>query len=295
MRSETSKKNLLLTNTLVIAITELVFMLGGMQIMSWILFAIDSALNLGTDIQGDFVYEMLTFALFLIPTGFCLIYMRITKHESLQVFRKGSLFERFLSLFAGLAIGFITNGALSLLAGLTGSVKITFHCFTPYMVLILPFCFIQCTCEEVLLRGYVPQYMEGRHDWSSVAFVSGALFIFHHYLNMVYYGFSSAFCLNVFLYGVMMYLVVRGNGNFWICCGFHTAWNYTQQYLFGLPNSGLSSSYALFLGSESKDTFFYNTVFGLEGSWITTIVLSLLIMLLIYYCGRKQKEAEHGR
>lgn len=117
----------------------------------------------------------LLFALFLIPIGFCLIYMRITKPESLKVFRKGSLSERFLSLFAGLAIGFITNGALSLLAGLTGSVKITFHCFTPYMVLILPFCFIQCTCEEVLLRGYVPQYMEDRHDWSSVAFVSGAL------------------------------------------------------------------------------------------------------------------------
>ena len=147
MLSETSKKNQLLANTLVIAITELLFMLGGMQIMSWILFAIDSALNLGTDIQGDFVYEMLTLALFLIPIGFCLIYMRITKPESLKVFRKGSLSERFLSLFAGLAIGFITNGALSLLAGLTESVKIKFHCFTPYMVLILPFCFIQCTCE----------------------------------------------------------------------------------------------------------------------------------------------------
>ena len=282
MLTETLKKEHILSNTLVIAFTELLFMLGGLKLMRMIVRAASSAIDSGSDTYSEFMINMIFLASFIIPILFCVLYMRITKPESLQVFRRGSFQKRFLSLLIGLAAGFCVNGLISVMAGLTGSVKITFQTFTPFLLLILPFSFIQCTCEEVLLRGYVPQYMEGRHDWSSVAFVSGVLFIFHHYRNIELFGYSSVFCINVFLVGVMLVLLVRDNGNFWIACGFHTGWNYTQEYLFGLPNSGQSSTFALFSGTESKDTFFYNSVYGNEGSWFTTVVVSLLILLLLY-------------
>ena len=290
MWSETSKKDRILTNTLVVAITELVLMLGGMKVMSLIIREIIIKLNLGTDIKGEFLTEMIGLGGFLIPIGFCLLYMLLTKPATLRVFCKGNFSKRLLSLLIGMVIGFCINGVISLLTGLTGSVTITFQGLTPYMILILPFCFIQCTCEEVMLRGYVPQYMDSRHDWSSVAFVSGGLFIFHHHGNLDSFGFSSVFCINVFLIGVMLYLLIRVNGNFWICCGFHTAWNFTQQYLFGLPNSGMTSSYALFQGTDSKDTFFYNTIYGNEGSWITTVVIVVMILVLLYLGGRAAKK-----
>lgn len=68
--------------------------------------------------------------------------------------------------------------------------------------------------------------------------MSGALFIFHRELNMKYYGFNSIFCLNVFLIGVFLCLMIKWDGNFWIACGFHTAWNYMQFHILGLSNSG---------------------------------------------------------
>lgn len=298
MLTGTSNKDRILDNALVVGITELIFMIGGMHCIRAIILAVSSTLDLGAGSFGEFMTTMITLACFLIPIAFCLIYMRITKPQSLKVFTRGDFQRRLRSLLAGLLIGFFANGLISLLAGLTGAVNISFQSFNFYLILILPFVFIQCTCEEVLLRGYVPVYLKDRHDWSSIAFVSGTLFIFHHYRNLEYFGFSSAFCVNVFLTGVMLYLMVLVNGNFWICCGFHTAWNYTQQCLFGLPNSGQSSSFALFHGTESKDTFFYNSVYGNEGSWMTTIVLSLLIVALLYllYHGRKpDRNRKHNR
>ena len=48
-----------------------------------------------------------------------------------------------------------------------------------------------------------------RHNRDVVCLVSGTLFIFHHILNMIYYGFSVMFCLNVFLMRVLFCLLVR--------------------------------------------------------------------------------------
>lgn len=102
------------------------------------------------------------------------------------------------------------------------------------------------------------------------------------------YGFDAMFCLNVFLAGVIAYLLVKLTGNFWTCCGFHTGWNVTQMYLFGLPNSGISSAVALYQGNEAKDTFFFNTVYGNEGSWCTTIVFLISIAVILYMWKRKE-------
>ncbi len=94
--------------------------------------------------------------------------------------------------------------------------------------------------EEYLCRGFVPAYLKERGHIIIIA-VGGICFIFHHAGNMTMYGFSAIFCLNVFLAGAIMYLLIQISGNFWIVCGFHSAWNYTQQYLFGIPNSGSAS------------------------------------------------------
>ena len=276
-----SKLNKITGNTLIIAFTELVFMIGGMMLMKLVFMAVFPLFHAGDDARGEFIRSGLFYVLFLIPIFLCLLYMRITRPAPLSVFTKGSGGVRIRSLCTGLLIGFLANSLISLLVGLTKTVSYSWRGFSGYILLLLPLVFIQSSCEEILLRGYVPEYLEDRLDWSTVAFVSGILFIFHHYRNLEGYGYSSSFCINVFLLGVLLYLLVRVNGNFWICCGFHTAWNFTQQYLFGLPNSGNSSSIALFTGNDARDNFFYHTVYGNEGSWLTTVVVLILILLLV--------------
>jgi len=41
-------------------------------------------------------------------------------------------------------------------------------------------------------------------------------------------------------------IVTKHTHNMWWAVGQHSAWNFTQEYLFGLPNSGMSSALAIF-------------------------------------------------
>ena len=110
----------------------------------------------------------------------------------------------------------------------------------------------------------------------------GALFIFHHELNMLHYGFNTIFCLNAFLLGVLLCLLIRWDGNFWIACGFHTAWNYMQFHILGLSNSGSTPAVCIFKGVNSASTFFFDYVYGFEGSLCATVLITIGILLLIW-------------
>ena len=46
---------------------------------------------------------------------------------------------------------------------------------------------------------------------------------FQDKVKMEYFGFNAMFALDIFLLGVLLCLLVRWEGNFWVACGFHTA------------------------------------------------------------------------
>lgn len=172
------------SNTLVIAATELIMMLGGMEIMVLFYMPIIMMTTTTDEMRYEFITYGVYYVAFLIPIGICLLYMRYTKPEKLKIFTKGGWkgFCRYVAL--GLLIGFVMNGLISVLAGVSGTVSYSFHTFTWYMPACAVLDFIQCSCEEVLLRGYASPYMEDRHDWSAAAFMSGVPFVFHHIRNM---------------------------------------------------------------------------------------------------------------
>ena len=162
----------------------------------------------------------------------------------------------------------------------TGGVHPVFQGLTWMPLAILPFTFIQCCMEEILIRGFVSTYLEENYKWYVVALIGGILFALNHINNLIYYGFSLVFCINVVLFGVAFYLMVKWSGNFWICCGFHTGWNYTQEFLLGLPNSGVTSGFALFRGENAVKSFVYDPVYGNEGSLLTLVACIILIAVL---------------
>ncbi len=267
------------SNLLFVGFIELLIYNGGLQIK----YGLQEQFDFFTPLMGPELglYFNANFWI-IIPILLTLAFMALTCPGALSVFTEGSAGRKLKALGKGLALGFVLLGLLTLLAVLTGALTFTYKRFDWRLILAILPLFIQCAAEEMLLRGYVPAVVGRRHSWDVECFVSGALFIFHHVINMEYYGFNTMFCLNVFLMGVLLCLLVRWEGNFWIACGLHIAWNYTQIYLFGISNSGESISVGLFQGSLNYGNAFYQEVYGYEGSLSATVLVCAVIAWLIY-------------
>ena len=277
------------SNILFVAAVELIIYNGGLVIK----YAVQHKFGLFALLVGK-EYEIYFNANFwiIIPIIITLIYMRINCPEALSKFTEGSFGRKMRSLGLGLLIGAVVMLFLTLLTRLSGAVTYSYQSFNFLIIPLIFFVFIQCCAEEMLLRGYVPAVLDPHHRYDAVAFVSGTLFIFHHIFNMESIGFSTLFCLNVFLLGVWFYFLVKLEGNFWIACGVHTAWNYVQSYLFGAPNSGYCYPISVMGGANTSSSFFFDYKYGFEGSLCTTVVVTLLILITLHLLKRKGVQLE---
>ena len=272
------------SNLLFIGAAELLIYNVGLQIK----YRAQAQIDLFTPIVGTEygIYYNSNFWI-IIPIILTLAFMWLTCPGALTVFTEGSPVRKLKSLARGLVLGGVAISLLTFLASISGTVTFAFNWLDWQLVPVILPLFIQCTAEELLLRGYVPAVVGAKHSWDVVSFVSGGLFIFHHILNMEYFGFNTMFCLNVFLMGVLLCLLVRAEGNFWIVCGFHTAWNYMQTYIFGVTISGNPSTIGVFQGILNGGNGFFEEAYGYEGSITATVLVTTMILGLIYYLRRK--------
>jgi len=267
-------KNSKFTNLFVVAVTEFLMMYLSLKIKK-------IPLNMCREFcDSAAVINLIRLGLFIIPIIICLIYMKLTYPDKLKIFTAGGPVVSAKALGIGTAIGFVMNFTLCILSLISGSVKYSFLGFNPLLLVAVVCCFIQCSAEEVLIRGYASSYLEDKYPCDVVAFVGGVLFVLHHIGNLKKCGFSAVFCLNVFLIGIILYLLVKLTKSIWVAYGLHTAWNYTQSFIFGSENSGIESTLAFFSSSDKKDSFFCDTVYGNEGTWMCTIVCAVVILIL---------------
>jgi membrane protease YdiL (CAAX protease family) len=139
---------------------------------------------------------------------------------------------------------------------------------------------IQGPAEEVLFRGYLFENL--RNEWgvpTAVVVSSLAFGAFH--------GFNPAFgplpLLNLVLFGVAMalYKVRLDDDQLWGVCAIHTIWNWLQQVVFGLPNSGIATatSNAAFVvtPNASLPGPVWGGGFGPEGTLGATLVLLAVV------------------
>ena len=96
-------------------------------------------------------------------------------------------------------------------------------------------------------------------------------------------GFTVTAGCQIFLVGFVFSLLIYYYDGLWIAIAFHTAWNYTQNIIFGLPNSGIVSAYSIFNleAASARDGLFYNVNFGVEGSIGSSIVLLAVAVALL--------------
>ena len=193
-------------------------------------------------------------------------------------------------ILAGILLGFGTNSFCVLMSWLSGNIKFSYYGFEPVILLMfIAAIFIQSGAEELMDRYYLYEKLRRRYASPLVAIlVNSLVFMLLHIPNP---GFTAKAGSQIFLIGVIFSLLVYYYDSLWAAIWFHTSWNFTQNIIFGLPNSGIVSEYSIFKleAVTAQSGFFYDVKFGVEGSIGSSLVL-LVILIAIILMNRNKPE-----
>ena len=196
--------------------------------------------------------------------------------------------NRFSFLLLGGIVGFAMNGVCVLIAWLHRDIHLQFHIFQPLSLVLLLFCvLVPCIAEELATRVFLYERLRGGYEHPLVAILGNSLFF--AILHLTNKGITVLSVLNILLAGLAMSLVVYYYDSIWFAIAFHTAWNFTQNIIFGLPNSGIVLPYSVFRLDMATDSFAYNVGFGIEGT-ATVDVLLIGFCLVVYLLGSRRRE-----
>lgn len=222
-----------------------------------------------------------------------LLYLRFSKTSRpiLKTVTTATAGNTWANLGLGFLIGFGLN-ALCALAGIAaGNFSLSFVGFNLVGVLLLVVSvFIQSSAEELLCRCYLYQKTL-RTTGSPVATIAitSVVFGLMHIFNS---GVTVLAIVNVTLVGVLFGLMVWKLDSPWMAFAAHASWNFTQNILFGLPNSGNIVPFAIFGiadGTTPTAGFAYDPGFGIEGSGMATVML-LVGCVLVWFIGKKRAQ-----
>ena len=201
--------------------------------------------------------------------------------------RRGNTLPSFL---LGLLLGFLMNGICALSAVLHGDIFLTFNSFNLwYFIFLFVAVFIQSGAEEMVCRGFLFQRLRKTYSSGVVAIIGNSLFFAS--LHLANDGVSFCGFVDNLLIGILFSVIVYYLESIWCAMALHTAWNFTQNIVLGLPNSGNVLPYSVFrLEGGAKSSFFYDTGFGIEGSPFSLVVIVGVIVLIVLY-GRKHNTA----
>jgi len=218
-----------------------------------------------------------------------LLYLRFTKKNRpiLQAVQRKAAGNNWKNLLLGTALGFGLNGLCILAAWLNKDISLYYDSFRPVpFVIIFLAVFVQSSAEELICRGFLYQRLRRSYQNPAVAIIGNSLLF--SVLHLMNDGVTVLSVLNIFAVGILFSFMVFYMDSLWCAMAMHTAWNFTQNILFGLPNSGIVSPYSVFRlnAATARDSLAYNVGFGIEGTLFADIVL-ILACVCIYLWGRK--------
>ena len=204
--------------------------------------------------------------------------------------------NNFKAVLAGILLGFGTNGFCILMSVIMGDIKLSFNEFKPLVFFTFLLCvWIQSGAEEIADRCYLYQKLRRRYRWPVIAVLGNALVFMA--LHMGNTGVTAWGLGQVFLFGVLASLIIYYWDSLWAAIWMHTAWNFSQSIVFGLPNSGIVSKYSVFKleAASARDGIFYNTSFGVEGSKGANAIIGGLIVIILLYglITKRGEKADH--
>ena len=188
----------------------------------------------------------------------------------------------------GLLIGLGLNALCVGIAVFHGDIQLSFSSL-PVLKLLLVFLsvLVQSGGEELLCRGVLYQRLRKgyRNPWVAIL-VNPIVFVLMHILHP---GITVWAVLSIYLVGVTFSLMVYYLDSLWMAMAAHAAWNFTQNFIFGLPNSGTVYDLSIFKlnSATARTSLCYNVEFGVEAS--ATAVLAFVFVSAILLCLEKKK------
>ena len=251
---------------------------------------------IGLDLSNEMMFVIEMYLSTIIPFVGILVYTAVTK-------RNRFVFKSFLpiyenngmkTLMQGLLVGFIMNFGCIVCALVHGDIKLYLDfalAEIPFMVFALVCVFIQSTSEELWCRGFIYERINVHYPLWVAIFVNGAFFGALHMSNP---GAAFLPILDIFVCGLSYSIAKWYTKSIWFPMGVHTAWNFTQNFLFGLPNSGLVSEASIFKmdALNAQSNLIYNYEFGVEGAMpavLGDVLLGVICLILAAKKGRLQE------
>ena len=193
----------------------------------------------------------------------------------------------------GFLIGFGLNIICAIVAVLNKDISLHYDSFKFIKLLLLFIAvFIQSSAEEMVCRGFIFQRLRRGYRHPAVAIIlNSLLFTSMHLFNP---GASVISMTAVLAAGLLFSLMVYYMDSIWCAMAAHTAWNFTQNLILGLPNSGMVSPVSVFKldAATAKSSFAYSVEFGLEGSItaIAVMIITGIVIIVLYH----KKEITNG-
>ena len=183
--------------------------------------------------------------------------------------------------FLGIVAGAGIIGFCILIAFLHGDAALAANGFhVVYLLGGLLCVLIQAGAEEMVFRGYLLGVIRQNREDCDAVLISAGIFAAMHLLNP---GLTALGCLRLLISGVVLGLMVCRCKSLWMTIAFHTAWNYAQTFVFGLPVAGMVSEKAIFRISAVHSSLFYDAAVGVEGclpAFLTELALCFMILFL---------------
>jgi uncharacterized protein len=153
---------------------------------------------------------------------------------------------------------------------------------------------LQGPAEELLFRGYILENVRAQWGVRQAVVASSLAFGLMHAFNP---AFGPLPFVNLVLFGVAMalYKIYVDDNQLWGVFAIHAGWNWLQQVVFGLPNSGIDSLPANALFTITPNTSLPDVIwgggFGPEG----TLAATLVLLAFIGACARRARRGRSHR
>ena len=132
--------------------------------------------------------------------------------------------------------------------------------------------------EEFLFRGYALQNLMDGIGRPAAVVISCLLFAAVHCSNP---GENPAGILEVLLGGILLLVLILRTRSLWMAVGLHAAWDWTQNFLFGVADSGMVLPGGLLRSTAHGPTWLSGGAAGPEGSVIALLINGLAILYVL--------------
>lgn len=188
----------------------------------------------------------------------------------------------------GLLIGLLLMSLVVFLLGISGNLimetypkqKVGLKAL-PSIGLISIGWMIQGASEEILTRGWLMRVLRDRYSLKLSVIISSIFFGALHLLNP---NVGLIAIVNIILVGFLFSIYVIKTDDLWGACAMHSAWNLAQGNIYGFEVSGIDVSVGTLMDMNLYgNEFITGGIFGPEAGIVTTIILIVAIVTLLYF------------